>query len=597
MSSSSARTVVVAAFLTAGCSSGSGGSNGSNGTGGSPEMSTVAVSMRDAPSDHITRFEVDVTAVDLVRQDGLAVSVLPGRTRLDLAQLVTVSQLLAVTAVPRGTYLSMKVSIDSTTAAVAIDGATTSARLLDEGGAPLSGIITRSIDMRSKPIECLPGLTRYVEIDFDLDASCRVDAAANTVFLGPVLKAESEPARPVDTGIGGILSEIQDAAQGNAGTFTIELRPPAATWPGPKVRITTSANTAIFLDGKPSSFGALRSFPIGGPICAHGQLSAGRDTLVADRVQAMTPTDVVDGLVLARSVDGVLTVSGRSVDFPAGTIRDGTFTVRAAGARINVGGMGGPAAAPGTAPPALAHDAIAVGQRIDARGDLDGDTLDCAKGWIILVGTPVAGRALGPVTGGVLLLAIDRIAGRLVTDLDFSVGGTASADPKAFAVATGTLTVATIVSGTPIVAGGILTPWNAPSGAPDMTAIVLADRTNVSAVLQCGWSTPTGKPFAAIGPTGFVLDLSGTNAHQVDAGQPTPQQLAPEDRPAAQAAPGAKLNIVQGGSVTTHSDMASFAADAGQRLGTAKARALGVKGQWDPNAKKMAATEVTLALE
>src|SRR4051812_13160531 len=244
------------ASLLAGCggSSHNGGATGSTSSGATD--SSVAIALKDAPSDHIERFEVDVTSLNLVRDDGLLLSVLPGKTRLDLAQLVNASQLLTVAAVPRGTYTSLKISFDLSAADVRIAGNAAAAQVVDSSGASLTGVITRTIEMKAKPVVAEPGLARYVEIDFDLDASCVIDLAANRVALGPVLKAETEPAKPVTTRIGGLLAETNDG-QGQGGTFTIELRPPAAPGTGPKVRITVSASTPVVINGKASTFQAL----------------------------------------------------------------------------------------------------------------------------------------------------------------------------------------------------------------------------------------------------------------------------------------------------------------------------------------------------
>lgn len=583
--------IVTFGALVAGC----GGGGGSSGGAATAGQGSVAVSIKDAPSDHITRCEVDITSVNLVRDDGLLVAVLPGRTRVDLAQLVTVSQLLTVSAVPGGTYTSTRITFDMSTAAVTIDGNAAQAALVDAAGAPLNGLVTRDIDMKGDPVRCEPALTRYIEIDFDLDASCVIDAANNRVTLGPVLRASTEPARPVQTRLHGILA---DQAQ-----LTLELRPPGAPGTGPRVRVTTSANTSFLLNGKPSTREQVLALPLGAPVMAQGQLSAGRDALVADRVESNDPLDVVDGLVTRRTVDGVLTVSARCIDFPAGTLRTGTFTVDARRARINASPAPPP---PGSTAPvapitSLSHDAIAVGQRIDARGELAGDALDASKGFVMLVPTPVAGVARGAASGGLLTMRVDAFAGRPPAELDFRVGNVASADPALFVVDASTLDVATVVSGTPIAVNGVLAAWSAASSAPDMKAHSVADRRNLGAVLQCDWSTPTGAPFTRLSGGGFTLDLSASNRRHVDQGQPQPTSLASTDRP--EAVPGggsepAKFTIVQQGQVTEHGSMANFAADCQARLGAGgRARAVAAMGQWDPATRRLAARHVTVTLE
>jgi len=89
---------------------------GGCGGGGSVEPSTstgdVSISLTDSPGD-FAAYTVDVSSLQLVKQNGTQVSALPTTTRVDFTQYTDLSEFLTVASVPSGTY-SQVVRISTT---------------------------------------------------------------------------------------------------------------------------------------------------------------------------------------------------------------------------------------------------------------------------------------------------------------------------------------------------------------------------------------------------------------------------------------------------------------------------------------------------
>src|SRR5262245_41324213 len=166
-------------------------SSGGDDDGADPGVGTVNVALADAATDEIDRFEVNVKAIDLVKEDGAVVQALPRVARVDFADLVQLAELVNTASVPAGTYTEAEITLDFAGAAVHIAGAATNATVLDANGQPLAGSLKLKVQLDGKrPLVVLANVSRYLIIDFDLDASTTVDTALNTVTVSPVLVAE-----------------------------------------------------------------------------------------------------------------------------------------------------------------------------------------------------------------------------------------------------------------------------------------------------------------------------------------------------------------------------------------------------------------------
>lgn len=565
------------------------GCGGGGGGGGTTSAGTgdVSVAVTDAPSDEIERFEVDVTSVNLTKANGAEVAVLPATKRVDFAQLVTVSDLLTAFTVPAGAYTGISITMDFSTANVVIAGNSSPATVTDQTGAALTGSVKRSIAFENgKGLLIAPGLNKMVSIDFDLDSSCAVDAAANTVALGPVLKAEAEPQAPKITQIGGVIASVDSAGS----SFMVELKLAGSPATRPQVKVQTDSSTLFMVNGAKADFAALAAQPTGSPVLAQGNLDLASKTFLARSVESWPALDGAEGHVISRTSDGVLTIKGAAVELADGTyLVNQVITVDARGAKVYKRGVQG----------SLGTDAIGVGQRILARGKLNGSNLDSTQAGVCLIETGIFGYANASASGGTLSIKLDRFDGRPVTLFNFNVGGTATADPANYTIDVGTLDVSSVTSGTPVAIRGFVAPWNAPASTAEAQATTVVNRQNVCTPIYVTWPLGKAAPFSAIDASGLTLDLKGSLKRIVDPGFVAPIQLADTDTP--RIVPGGfdgKWAIIQNGGVTIYSSYATFEADAATKIaGGAKALGFTAIGKWDASTKTLTAGGGALGLQ
>jgi hypothetical protein len=193
----------------------------------------------------------------------------------------------------------------------------------------------------------------------------------------------------------------------------------------------------------------------------------------------------------------------------------------------------------------LNYNSIGVGQHIEARGIWNGQLttgvgLDATgttaqnTGSVRLINTQLYG-SLTSTAAGSLTMNVADINGWPASNYNFAGNGTsAAADPAAstFIVNTGSLALpADLVAGAPTYVNGLVAPFG--SAPPDFTATAVNSQTSVQvaggsltaagtqscglgsqvcepATLRVVYDFPGGTtaPFAALGATGFTLDLT-----------------------------------------------------------------------------------------
>jgi hypothetical protein len=163
----------------------------------------------------------------------------------------------------------------------------------------------------------------------------------------------------------------------------------------------------------------------------------------------------------------------------------------------------------------LGTDAISIGQRIHALGEVSGTssssganlTLDATVGRVRLHRTRVSGTVVDALPGQ-LTMDLFAIDGRDPEAFDFTgtgVSASVDADPDAYEIATGVLEVSGFEAGDPAGALGFVTPFGA--APPDFDARTIVDYEEVRALLAVGWGVAgTSAPFLSMGADGLVLD-------------------------------------------------------------------------------------------
>lgn len=589
----------VSIALVACSGGGGGGGSGGGGGGGTTQTGDTSFSVTDASSDQIETFTVDVTDISLTRPNGAVLHTLAASQRVDFADLVNESQLLTAYGALAGTYTSVSMTLDFSNANVILAGQTAPATIKDHDGNVVSGPLTLPIQLpNGKPLVVTPGAHRLVSLDFDLDGSCAIDMATNTVQLGTVIKAEAHPNAPKPHNVYGTLAAVDSAAS----SITVTLNGPAALVPGPSFTINTTASTIFFVNGQPAlgaaGFALVAGQPLKSAVLAQGAIDLANRSMTAKSVEAWIQKDVVHGHVVGRDAAGNITVKGLSVDFANGgtslsatALLNQTITVNATAAKVYQRFSG----------QALGHDAIGVGARIYARGTFDQGsmTLDCGQGHVFLPETGIFGFLNQPASGGTLSMTVARFGRRPVAGFDFTVGTTVTADPNNYVVSTSSLNVGAIASGAPVVIRGLVSPWNASppgsTGADNAKAITVIDRS-AFALLYADWLVAKTTNVTAT-TTELTVDTTGSIRHFVDPGFVAPVTLTGT----VKIVPGTNLSyfaIMQSGGITLSTDFASFEADLAARLAAGgRTKAIAAIGGWNDSSTTLTASRIAIFLK
>jgi len=515
--------MVTVALTMAGCSgggdSGSGASSAASATNGQ-----ALVSMTDAAGDFLS-YMVDVQSLTLTRRDGTVVETLPLTTRVNFADYVAMTEFFTAATIPSGSYVSARMRLDFSAADLEVEDATGNAvsvpiaNIRDGQGNPITTLdVAVTFDNR-RALVIAPGIPAHLTLDFNLQASNTADLTVNppVVTVKPFLVADVDPQNPKTMRLRGPLESVNQQNQ----TYQVFLRPifgPLSIVPLSKlgsVTVHTDSSTVFEIDEVDyqgaAGLSALAAKTIGTATVAIGQWKVDTKQFKANEVLAGSSVpggtrDVVTGVVIARTSDQ-LTVRGGSL------IRsDGTFTFHDT-VTVNVG------AATRVRQQALmtqglTKDAISVGQRITAFGTfiVSTNTLDATTGLVRLLVTSVAGT-VNTTSASSLEMNIQRIEGRRITLLTFAGTGTSAAtdaDPAHYQVATGTLSLTGLTSGTPVRVLGFVTPFK--TAPPDFTAQTIVNLMDHPATLLVNWRPATAMPFVSNTDAGLVVDLAGVGA-------------------------------------------------------------------------------------
>jgi hypothetical protein len=560
-------TVAFALLLTAACDSGRDGPAATVGTFGDV---AVVVANGGEGEDRIASFVVDVRAITLERTTGAVVPVLPRPARIDLAGAGARGELVAAGAIEAGTYGRAVVQLDFAHAHAALAGASTPATVRDRDGNVLTSFVPLVLDLaHGALLSVRPGRATLLRFDLDLAQSLTVDAAANELRFVPVCTVEAVPAGGTDVVLTGVVQRVDAGAN----TFVVERRSIDGSVLG-EVAVRTGGDTVFELDGltRAGTAGSallpahlLQRVRVDGAL-APDELTVNARTVASGAGVVGNGQADVTGVVVARTggpgTDAMLLVQGRSRHGDGALAQlDALHTVHVAHARTRVLRADG-AAAPGT-------DAINVGQRVHAFGELTGTVLDARgdTGTVRLEPTPFAGTVVGAPAGATLTLELVRLGGHVPGAMNFDVGGNVQADPAAFAVAAEVLPPEA-VAGSRVRGGGWLAPVDAPG--PDVLAIALAERETGPLLLRTAWTPPARNVLTADanGP-GLTFGIRTAREALVTDGVTT-SLLPPSAEVELLPAPGGFYNLVAGERHELHRSWPEFRQAVLQRAGSAR---------------------------
>ncbi len=509
----SAFLLLLTAGLVTGCGGGSGGDAAP--LGGGDDTGTALITLTDAEGD-FAAYAVDITSITLERADGTIVETLPNRARIDFTQYVDLTEMFTAAQVPSGVYVGGAITIDYTNSdvQVEVDGEAVPAVVQDKDG-NLLGEYTLRVRLEDQDrLVVRRGLPALLEIDFDLDASHRVDTTQSTpiVTTSPFLIADIGPVDEKDLRIRGPLVSVDFDDM----SYDVKLRP----WHrrdgdfGP-FTVNVTDDTEFEVDGAQYSgsegLRALNALGAGTPTVAKGTLNVEAREFTAATVLAGDSVpghdyDAVIGNVVAREND-TLMVRGATIVPKSGSVVFNDNVEVTIGRDTIVTKAGRPR-------DDIDTDDISVGQRVRILGTIASDPalpglkMDATKGRVRLKITHLSGMA-NSVTTGLLTMNLRGIDRRPIDLFDFAGTGMTpeqDADPSDYEVDTSTLGLGFVEPATPLIVYGFVNEFGA--APPDFAGRTVVDIATARAKLGIGWLPDgTTAPFLTIGPAGIVPDL------------------------------------------------------------------------------------------
>ena len=564
-----------------------------------PSCGDVLVEITDADGD-ILSYAVDVVSLSLTRADGVAVELLPNRTRIDFAQYVDLTELFTAARLPPGVYTAASLTLDYANAEVVVE----------QGGVPVTATVqlpgsdtAATITVRfatNHPLVVAPGLPALITLDFDLLASHAVDLVSvpPTVTLStPVLTATlNRDLDDRDRRVRGPLLGVDLVTA----RYVVALRP-VYRHDGHfgRLPVQTTSTTEFELDGTAytgsAGIAAMALLTQGIATVALGRYDHTARIYVAERVLAGSSVpggtlDAAIGSVRARSGDS-FTVHGGILLRASGDFRfveaisvalDADTVVRKVGAMAPVG-----------------PEQISVASRVEVLGtatvDPNTGAVAVSADLVRILPSVVTGTVVA-VAGGTLVADLQTVNRRRVGLHDFAgtgIDAANDADPDNYEIALGLLTGSSLDAGDPIGVQGFARAFG--TAPADYDAVTLADYSSARARIVVAWGeTGSLAPFSALGADGLVVDLADPALgamHHLFRG-PVATDLG--DLPASPAIVSATdplgFAIRRGGMVTSYQSFGEFTAALSAALGAGSPlRGLFVRGAFDSGANQLAA--------
>lgn len=483
----------------------------------------VAFNLGDASGDFVS-YVVTVDQITLVRDDGVTVNALPAPVTVDLAQLVDFNALLGTAFVPSGTYTSLSVKLDYSSADIEAENASGSTIRLTPVSSDGSsvGTITQKINLGAdNTITVQSGITSVATLDFDLAASNSIDFSATppTVTVGTFLLATASAADITYSQASGKLTAVDTAGA----TYTVDVVPLFYT--GTKtfgsLVVVTDSQTAFSVNGAgytgSPGLQAVAGLPAGTATLAYGSMDPGKNRFEASEVYAGgsvpgATLDSVHGSVTARS-GSLLTVRGVTFVRSSGSTLYHSIVTVTLGTQTVVRKAGEP-----TTPETTAD--VSVGQRVVVLGTLTNtdptalamDAGATATGYVQLAPSSVAGTVLSE-NAGTVTATLSEINRHPVSWFNFAGTGTSAAvdaNPLNYEINSGSLDLTAIAVGDPAEFDGFVQSFG--QAPPDFNAETIGNYTASGTRLMVSWRpNGTAAPFISQSTTALVLNLADPN--------------------------------------------------------------------------------------
>ena len=509
---------IILAALAAGIT---GCSSGGSASLNPVEEGDIVVSLTDAEGDFVS-YTVDVLSLNLKKANGALVQALPVSTRVDFARYTEMTEFLTAATVPAGTYVEASLRLDFRNADIRVEDSNgdtvKAAGIVDGEGAPVSELEVSVKLENANSLTIVRGIPAHLMLDFDLQASNRVDFEnpdGPVVIVEPYLVAEVNRADPHKIHrIRGLLEGV-DLGESS---FSVILRPfYCALSDNHRLfgirSVMTDSDTIFHIDGEAytgsEGLEVLAGLNPLSPVAALGSLKFHPLRFEAWEVYAGTSVpggglDVVSGWVTRRDGD-TLTVKGASlIRNNSSFVFNDEVTVQVADTTVVKRQVSSDL---------YSKDDISIGQHIEAFGTLtsvDPENLemDATTGLVRMMMTTIRGIVLSAEatdTQAQLILDLQSIGKFRVGTFDFS--GTGS-DPDQYRVYTGDMDLSEVAAGAAVQLKGFVEPFG--MAPPDFSAVAIVDVSDLRAVLHVNWVPAAVAPFTEPSAEGITLDLEGT---------------------------------------------------------------------------------------
>ena len=531
-----------------------------------------------ASTDNYLTYRVGLTSVQLQKSNngGTAYQVLPSGTTVDLAKLVNLSDVMGSVALPKGTYGSVVITLDYTSAQIVYDdGSVNGVALTPLGaGGQAVGQVQLTLDLDpSNNFIVTSKQASWLALDFELAASNIVNLSAKTVTVTPLIVGS---AAAIDAKTIRIRGPLSGGVNTQYTQFSMGIMPFDFPSGGAGSLVVAPTDITTYeINGTPSTgtlgFTQLGALTSGTMVEAYGTFTAtDTDTTTDDEdtdttttgastaddtdtttgtVSSSTNVSFTASQVLAGSsaqgsgldqVSGIVSArSGNVLTVEDGTLlsNDGTNSFISGTTTIDIGASTAVSTFGQGSPQSNATPQISVGSLINAFGTATttstGDaTLDASAGRVRLGVTSAWGMVTQQGTGsttssestvtGSLTLDLTQLGGRSVEAFDFTGTGTSvslDANASEYQVSTGTLDLTNSTVGVPVEVSGLVTAFG--QAPPDFTASALLDPTTINAEMVIDFGSGTPAPFTSYDTSQIVLDITNSSIgprHEIQIG-------------------------------------------------------------------------------
>ncbi len=513
-------------FLTPvmnGC--GGGGGGGGDGTGSVEEgTGEVAISLTDAPSDFAS-YTVDVVSISLKKLNGAEVETLPITQRVDFSQYTEMTEFVTACTIPLGVYTEAALTLDYTNADIRVEDNSGNIQkvsqqnimILDEEEEIVTdkSRVRVSVNLGLQALTIVPGVASHLALDFNLKATNTVDFSGDIPILtvSPMLLADLEPQDKTHR-VRGMLSAVNQDRK----LFDVVVMPFVNNISGGQehfgtLRVLTDESTVYMIDNTQyqgdQGLSELAELPPNDniPLMVLGKFKTRPNRLEAQEVYVGSSvpgsgTHIVNGNVIARDEDDVITIKGASFVNSSGRL----IFCKTALVKLN----GNTRVSRQFSKDAFSKDDISVGQRIvlfgsDATLNESTGQLNMTANGARMLTTHLRGKVKS-ISSGLTVVELSSIDGRKPSSFDFT--GT-SADPANYAINTSGLNLLNIKKDTRVKVWGFVSEFGPTTR--DFRAQTVINISTVIGLMHVNWNPADYKAFSEISDQRLILDIDNNN--------------------------------------------------------------------------------------